>query len=199
VRTKVFLASLAAVGFATASPDACADVTSWLAVGGGYALQRDRRAGYNNFDPTMTYSLGVGSSPLSSVVFGGVVRGTTFFGLGTDLGVSVRACTGGFARGTWGGALELGGIWRYWRQGDFGEWPLQAVVTLGSPWGFQLAAGTEFASLDGARAALGGFAVLELDLLRLTVMRQGDTERWWYNPSPAGGHAASASASADRD
>lgn len=192
MRTQLFLACLLAAAVGTVCPDARADVTSWLAVGGGYALERDRHAGYNNFVPTMTYTVGVGSSPLSSVVVGGLVRGTTFFGLGTDLGVGVRAATGGFARGDWGGAIELGAIWRYWRHGDFGEWPLQAVLTLGSPWGFQVAAGMEFATLDGARAALGGFAVLELDLLRLTVMRQGGTERWWYNPSPAGGHMAGA-------
>jgi hypothetical protein len=29
-----------------------------------------------------------------------------------------------------------------------------------------------------------------VDLLRLTVMRQGSSERWWYNPAPAGGHVA---------
>ena len=163
MRTQLLVASLVAVGATTECPDARGDVTSWLSVGGGYALQRDWRAGYNNFDPTMTYTVGVGSSPLSSFVVGGVVRGTTFFGLGTDLGVAVRASTGGFARGDWGGAIELGGIWRYWRHGDFGEWPLQAVLTLGSPWGFQIAAGAEFATLDGARSAVGGFAVLELE------------------------------------
>lgn len=189
VRTLVLLGSFAFASIA-ACPDARADVSSALAVGGGYALQRDRHAGSNQFAPTMTYSLGVGSSPLSSVVVGGIVRGTTFFGLGTDLGVGVRASTGGFARGDWGGAIEVGGIWRPWRQGDFGEWPLQAVLTVGSPWGFQVAVGSEFTSLSGDRAAVGGFAVLELDLLRLTLMRQGGTERWWYNPSPAGGHVA---------
>jgi hypothetical protein len=31
-------------------------------------------------------------------------------------------------------------------------------------------------------------ALIEIDLLRLTVNRQGDTERYWYNPAPAGGH-----------
>jgi len=69
------------------------------------------------------------------------------------------------------------------------EWPAQAVVTGGSPWGFQIAVGTQLEAIDGARSAVGFFAALEIDLLRLTVMRQGTTERWWYNPAPAGGHA----------
>jgi hypothetical protein len=169
--------------------DARADVSSWLAVGGGYALQRDRVAARNDFAPTLTYSMGVGSSSLAPLVLGGVVRGATFFGLGSDLGLAVRGATGGFARGDWGAALEAGAIWRPWRQGSYGEWPIQGVLTLGSPWGFQVALGTEVASVDRGQPALGFFATIEIDLLRLTVMRQGATERWWYNPAPAGGHA----------
>jgi hypothetical protein len=33
----------------------------------------------------------------------------------------------------------------------------------------------------------GYYAALEIDLLRLTVDRRGNTERWWPNPNPAGG------------
>jgi hypothetical protein len=176
--------------FALALPPrgARGDVTSWLAIGGGYGVQRDRVAKHNQFATTLTYSLGVGSSPLSPLVLGGLVRGTSFLGLGTDLGVAVRAATGGFARGEWGAAIEAGGLWRPWLNGVYGEWPVQAVLTGGSPWGLELAVGAEFASLSGARAAVGAFAALEIDLLRLTVMRQGATEKWWYNPAPAGGH-----------
>ena len=177
-----------AIGLATRSADA--DVSSWLAVGGGYAMQRDRHAGEDHFAPTLSYSMGVGSSPLSPFVFGGLVRGTTFIGYGTDLGVGLRGATGGFARGDWGVALEADALWRPWGNGSYGQWPLQAALTAGSPWGFQVTLGADFASISGQRSAVGGFAVLEIDLLRLTVMRQGGTERWWYNPAPAGGHAA---------
>ncbi len=196
MRSGVFVVSFAAASLSLGigSP-ARADVSSWVAVDGGYALQRDRRAATNQFAPTMTYTVGVGTSPLSSVVLGGIVRGTTFFGLGTDLGVALRATTGAFARGDWGAALDIGAVWRYWRGGSYGDWPAQAVLTVGSPWGFEIAAGTEFASLSGQRAALGGFVTLGIDLLRLTVMRQGATERWWYNPAPAGGHQATSNTS----
>jgi hypothetical protein len=140
----------------------------------------------------MTYSVGVGSSPLAPLVLGGLFRGKTMFGLGTDLGVAVRAASGGFARGQWGFALDAGALWRPWRGGDYGQWPVQAVLTGGSPWGLQLAVGAELWSVSGGTPAQGVFAALEIDLLRLTLMRQGPTERWWPNPNPAGGHRATA-------
>jgi hypothetical protein len=158
-----------------------------MAVGAGYALERNRVVGENDFATTLTYSLGVGTSPLRPLVLGGLVRGTTFIDLGTDLGVAVRASTGGFARGDWGLAIEAGASWRPWRQSSYGAWPLQGVVTVGAPWGFQLAAGVELGTLTNELSAEGGFVALEIDLLRLTVMRQGATEKWWPNPDPVGG------------
>ncbi|MDP9000985.1 MAG: hypothetical protein M3O46_12830 [Myxococcota bacterium] len=175
-----------------ASRDAYADVTSWLAVGGGEALERNRPAATRDFAPALTYSVGVGSSSLASFVLGGLLRGKTMFGLGTDVGVAVRAASGGFARGDWGVALDVGALWRSWRGGAYGDWPLQAVITGGSPWGLQLAAGVELFSVAGGTSAQGGFAAVEIDLLRLTLMRQGPSERWWPNPNPAGGHRTTA-------
>ncbi|MGD0678221.1 MAG: hypothetical protein ABSC94_22655 [Polyangiaceae bacterium] len=181
-----------------APAEAEADVSSWLAVGGGYAMERDQ-AKKDHFATALTYSIGVGSSPLAPVVVGGLVRGTTFLDYGTDIAAGLRGTTGGFARGDWGAALEVDAVCRPWggasgawpwRNGTFGAWPLQAVLTAGSPWGFQLAFGAEVSSLSGGPSAVGGFATLEIDLLRLTVMRQGSTEHWWYNPAPAGGHLA---------
>jgi hypothetical protein len=184
---KIIPGAAVAVAVFTSNHAARADVSSWLAVGGGYALERDRKLGQNDFAPAMTYSLGVGSAPLAPFVVGGLVRATTFFGYGTDLGVGLRAATGGFARGDWGLAIEGDALWRPWLGGDYGRWPLQAALTGGLPWGFQVTVGAEFGSLSGERSAVGGFAVLEIDLLRLTVMRQGGSERWWSNPLPAGG------------
>jgi hypothetical protein len=58
------------------------------------------------------------------------------------------------------------------------------------PWGVQLAVGADFWNLEPAPShdARGFMVALELDVLRLTVMRQGATERHWRNPAPAGGH-----------
>jgi hypothetical protein len=159
-----------------------------MAVGGGGSAQLNRDTSSRDFAPSLTYSLGVGSSPLSSFVLGGLFRSETFFGLGTDLGIAVRASTGGFARGDWGAAIDAGALWRPWRGGNYGQWPLQGVLTLGCPWGLQLALGTELWSVSGGTPAQGFFAALEIDLLRFTVMRQGASEHWWPNPAPAGGH-----------
>jgi hypothetical protein len=186
IKTSVACA-LAFAALCFPSREAHADVSSWMAVGAGYALERNRVVGENDFATTLTYSLGVGTSPLRPLVLGGLVRGTTFIDLGTDLGVAVRASTGGFARGDWGLAIEAGASWRPWRQSSYGAWPLQGVVTVGAPWGFQLAAGVELGTLTNELSAEGGFVALEIDLLRLTVMRQGATEKWWPNPDPVGG------------
>ncbi len=168
-----------------------ADVTSWMAVGGGYAGQVNRDTTTLDQAAAFTYSIGVGTTPLRPLVVGGLLRGTTMFGLGTDLGLAVRAATGGFARGDWGVALDAGALWRSWGNDTHGTWPLQGVATIGAPFGFQLALGGEIWSVAGGTQAEGFFAALELDLLRLTVTRQGATERWWPNPAPAGGHLPS--------
>src|ERR1700691_4069691 len=139
--SPVFAAAVAISTWPVAQ--ARADVTSSLAIGGGYALERNRAEGQNDFAAALTYSLGVGTSPLAAFVVGGVVRGTTFVGYGTDVGLGIRASTGGYARGDWGIALEAGAVWRPWLDGTYGEWPLQGIVTVGAPWGFQLALGTE--------------------------------------------------------
>jgi hypothetical protein len=179
---------LVAAAAGLAAGDARADVSSWLAVGGGTAAQLAQGATTRDVAGTFTWSLGVGSSPLAPFVVGVIYRGTTMVGLGTDLGAALRLTTGGFSRGSWGVALDAGVAWRTWGLGSYGDSPVQGVLTLGSPWGLQLAAGAEVWSLDGGVPAQGFFAALELDLLRLTLMRQGATERWWPNPNPAGGH-----------
>ncbi len=168
-----------------------------MAVGGGSGLQLNRDSSHHDFAGSLTYSLGVGSSPLKPLVLGGLLRGQTFFGLGTDLGLAIRATTGGFARGDWGVALDAGVLWRPWGNGDYGEWPIQGVLTVGAPWGLQLALGAEVSSVSGGTPAQGFFAALEIDLLRLTVTRQGSTERWWPNPVPAGGHQSASNPGAD--
>lgn len=186
-----FFLSLAALGAASGvlfvPTTARADVTSWLAVGGGYGVQHIASADRMDRASIFTYSVGVGSSPRADWVFGGIARMTTFLTLGTDLSVSARATTGGFSRGQWGFALDAGVVGRYWRAGDYGVYPVRVVLTGGAPWGLQLAVGADAFSLGGGNPARGFFGVLEIDLLRLTVMRQGATDAWWRNPSPAGG------------
>jgi hypothetical protein len=168
-----------------------ADVSSWLSAGGGYGLKRSERAEAFDDAATVSFSLGVGTSPHGAVVFGGLLRSTTYVSLGTDLGVAARLATGGFARGQWGLALDVGPALRIWREAtNYGRYPLQAMIVGGAPWGLQVGVGADVLSLAGEPVARGVLAVLEIDLLRLTVMRQGATDRWWENPSPAGGRVA---------
>jgi len=168
--------------------DARADTSSWLSMGGGYGLQHADSRGTFDRAAAMTFGLGVGTEPTKAVVFGGTLRTTTFFSLGTDLGLAIRGATGGFARGQWGLAVDAGLAWRPWGDGDYGTWPVTGTIYLGMPWGFQFGVGGEAFRVFGSdRNAQGVFATLELDLLRLTLMRQGATDRYWENPSPAGG------------
>ncbi len=167
---------------------ASADVTSWLSGGGGYGLQHDDVTKTYARAPAATFAIGVGSDPTRSLVIGGVLRTTTHFTLGTDLGIAARFASGGFARGQWGFAVDAGPTWRSFGAGEYGRWPVSAMLIGGAPWGVQLGIGGDFARIGGQDSqARGAFAVLELDLLRLTVMRQGATDRYWPNSSPAGG------------
>ena len=171
-----------------AAGSARADIYSWLAIGGGYGIERNPVHSSSDSAGAFSASLGVGSSPRKAIVVGGVFRTVTYFELGTDVGIAARFASGGFARGQWGGAFDLGVLARPWRDGQYGRYPLQGVFTIGAPWGLELGLGVQAVNLGGNPQTLGGFSVLEIDLLRLTVMRQGKTDASWWNASPAGGH-----------
>jgi hypothetical protein len=188
VPALLLLCCASGAALATAGRDARADVSSFLAVGGGYSGQFAQGATTPDMASAITYSVGVGTSPLGSLVGAIMYRGATYVTLGTDVGMSLRLATGGYARGEWGVALDAGVLYRYWGNAEYGTWPLQGILTVGSPWGFQLALGSQVWDISGAPGAEGFFAALEIDLLRLTVTRQGPSERWWPNPNPAGGH-----------
>lgn len=172
--------------------DARADVTSWLSAGGGWGLKHDDARSTFDGAGAASFAIGVGSEPTASVVVGGVLRSTTYFTLGTDLGIAARFASGSFARGQWGFAVDVGPTWRTFGSGEYGRWPISAMLIGGAPWGLQLAVGGEALRIAGDDAHSRGLvALLEIDLLRLTVMRRGATDRHWENPSPAGGKTAS--------
>ena len=181
--TLSLLATLACAGSARA------DITSWLALGGGAGVQRSDASGNVDAAPNFSASIGVGSSPIPPVIVGGVFRTIVHFGLGTDISLAARVATRGFVRGGFGLAIDVGPAYRYWRGGDYGRYPIQGVLTIGLPAGLQVGLGGHIWSIDNlggaAPSAMGGFAVLELDLLRLTLMRKDNLE-YWPNPSAAG-------------
>lgn len=186
-RTSLVLSAVGCLAAVFHPSDARADVTSWFSAGGGYTLQRNDLRKSTSDAAAMSFALGVGSSPRGAVVVGGLIRSTTYFSLGTDLHLAVRAATGGFARGEWGAALDVGPSLRLWSDRNYGRVPIHGMVYLGAPWGLQLGLGGDVFDLTGKPNALGATALLEIDLLRLTVMRRGATTKWWSNPSPAGG------------
>ncbi len=188
----VSLASVATLLLATAA--ARADVSTWLALGGGATGQVTPGLSAPDTSAVFDWTVGVGTSPRAPIVVGGVYRGQIYPGFGTslaaDLGPALRIATGSFARGDWGVALDAGVVWRTW--GPYGWFPLQGVLTAGLPWGFQVAVGGQAWNIGSGSPAEGMFVALEIDLLRLTVTRQGSTDRWWFNPNPAGGRAQAA-------
>lgn len=167
---------------------ASAEPSAWLSGGGGYTLEHTDSRGKMDGAGAMSWAAGVGTSPLNPIVVGGTFRLTTNFGLGTDANLSLRVAQGSFVRGQWGLGAEVGPTYRYWRNGDYGTWPIGGTILLGAPWGLQLDVGGQFGKFAGGDpSALGVHAMLEIDFLRLTVFRQGSTDKWWENPSPAGG------------
>lgn len=195
MRAHVVLSTLLAIGATCTvhTSNARADVSSWLSVGGGYGMKRNDATGSLDRAASTSFALGVGTDPLRSIVVGGILRSTTYFTVGTDLGLAARVATGGFARGQWGLALDAGAMLRTFGSGEYGRWPLSAMLIGGAPWGVQLAVGGELLKVGGNDASAAGFvALLEMDLLRFTVMRQGATDRYWENPAPAGGRATQA-------
>jgi len=183
----VRIVATVAVALATGlvAPSARAELTSWFSLGGGVSAQREAAVDTMRGSSAVTAAVGVGSTARNPFVVGGLFRVLGMPQQGADISLSARVCTRGFARGDWGVALDVGAVARTWRSGTYGRWPLQGVVTVGVPWGFQVAGGVQAFDLAGGTAARGGFVALELDFLRLSVMRTGSTEAWWNNPAAA--------------
>lgn len=150
-------------------------MSSWLFAGGGFGSlsQGGRQEGAG----ALRLQLGTGTSPDAAFVLGGVAHTLSFFGEGTDLALSLRGATGGFARGDWGFALDAGGYQRFWGVGSSG---LLGSVSLGAPFGLQAVLDFEMGTNDARTFA----AFLGVDLLRLTVYRTVGTESY-PNPLPA--------------
>jgi hypothetical protein len=159
-----------------AARTARADVSSWLFLGAGPSgLYRSGASA--SYAASMQLDAGMGSTPKAPIAVGGLARVQTRFGDGTDAGLFVRTATGGFVRGNWGGALDLGGFGRFWGKTSPGY---AGSVSLGGPWGLTV-------GLDAAHATSGGStfaAVLGIDLARMSVYRTTGLD-WLPNPFPS--------------
>jgi hypothetical protein len=169
---RAFPAALLGLAAASFAHPARADATSWLSVAGGAGALSE--GGERQYPGALQLELGIGTTPVSSVVFGGVAKTLTYFGNGTDLAFTLRAATGGFARGGFGLAIDAGGFERWW--GEDAQGFLGALV-LGGPYGLQLTAMTE----QGTNNVQSYAATFGIDFLRLTVYR-GASGGYWPNP-----------------
>jgi hypothetical protein len=187
VRLRLFFpaAALLTAGSWLASPTpALAEPTSWLAVGGGYTLQLNGVTQTKDTSLAIEGAIGVGTPATTPFVVGGVFRAASYPGLGgVDMSLSLRLAMQSYCVGDWGLAADLGVGARLWGNAQY---PIHAVLIGGMPFGFQLAVGADFwdVSLQTPKAA-GGFVALEVDFLRLTSMRSGQTTKLWSNPAPA--------------
>ena len=160
----------------TASSSARADVSSWLFVGAGPTWLSDQRPDtVTRF--TLDLSIGMGTPPSDALIFGGMLDSSTHFSEGTDLALSLRSATHGFANGEWGLAVDLGAYQRWWGAGSTG---FRGALVLGAPWGLTLSGVAALGSNDARTYS----AVLGVDLARLTVYRRSGSS-WWKNPFPA--------------
>jgi hypothetical protein len=168
------LCAASALGIAqllVASP-AKADVSSWMFVGGGAGSVPGGHAGSQQTLGTLQLDAGFGSDPKRDWVFGGVGRTLTFFNAGTDLSLLLRTTTGGFSRGDWGLALDVGAYRRWWGPDQTG---LQASLNLGGPWGLQFGV-TGGVDRENQTVAF----TLGFDWARGTAHRQSG-QSWWPN------------------
>ncbi|MCL2824190.1 MAG: hypothetical protein FWD57_09380 [Polyangiaceae bacterium] len=165
--------ALATIAWSSA---ASAEVSSWVFVGGGANWLSERASGYE-MAPSMQIDVGMGSPPSRSFVVGMLGRTITNFGRGTDLALALRGTTGGFSRGGYGVAVDLGMYRRWWGMGSWG--PIGSLH-LGGPYGLQLTGNVEIGTQEHRT-----FGVLfGVDLLRLTVHRPAH-DKWWMNPRPS--------------
>lgn len=164
------------VALSACASRASADVSSWIFAGYGPAAVDDG----SGFKTTSLLALetGLGTPPTGPLVFGGMFKLGTYFGRGTDLGLSLRTASRGFVLGDWGAALDLGGYDRLWEVGSLGA---QGSLVLGAPWGITLSVTGGMGTND----ARHGSAVIGIDFARLTVYRSSG-ESWFMNPYPAG-------------
>jgi hypothetical protein len=180
MRAHPFLATLVAsaagVAVSLSGGVAHADSSAWMFVGGGLVSGKMYAEDMSS-SGSMSFDIGVGTSPDGVVVLGGLFKIVPVFGSGTDFALTLRGATRGFQAGDFGLAIDAGGYARYWNGGSVGG---TGAVVLGAPLGLQLS----LQGLVGSNDALGFGAIAGIDFLRLTTQRQTLLD-WWPNPSPA--------------
>lgn len=169
----VLLPAAAVLSTATAH----ADVSSWLFLGMGPS-GLDRSSYGRDVLTSMQIDTGIGLPPSYGIVPGLLFRMNTRFGEGSDLAVLVRTASGGYVRGDWGLAVDLGGYERWW--GTEPAPGFAGTLSFGAPWGITLNANFQQGSNDVRTYS----AVLGLDIARFTIHRTSGLD-WLSNPYPS--------------
>jgi hypothetical protein len=171
-RHGALVAALFGLAMATVSEGARADAASWFSLAGGAGVYSEGDT--RRYPGALQLELGMGSTPASPIVIGGVAKTFSYFGHGTDLALTLRMATGGYARGWFGVALDAGAYQRWWGTDSTG---FMGAFVVGGPLGLQLSAMTEQGTNDVRVYA----ATFGIDFLRLTVYRNA-SGGYWPNP-----------------
>jgi hypothetical protein len=169
---RPFLGSCLALATLLGTAQASADASSWVGINGG-AARLQQPFGVETTPGLMQLDLGVGTSPSNAFVLGGLLRSSTYFGDGTDLALMSRMTTGGFSRGDYGLALDLGVAQRWWGPSSTA---LAVSLDAGAPWGLTLGLNGSFAPDSVMTIGL----VVGIDFARFTVHRRSGSD-WWPN------------------
>ncbi len=176
LRACALLGPLTLLGGLLCSSHARADVSAWTHIAGGTLGWQGGDNDELKASAIMSIDAGLGTTPRSSVIFGGYFKVMPVIGYGTDLGLLMRVATRGFQTDYIGFAFDAGAYQRFWGAGSTGG---IAQIVLGLPLGFQLTG----IGMGGSKDTFGFGATLGIDLVRLTVDRQHLLE-WWPNPRP---------------
>ena len=177
MRRAPLFAALAAVAAVTCCGGAArADTSAWMFVGGGVVGNQMNGEDMSS-SGSMSFDIGVGTSPDGRFILGGLFKIVPVFGSGTDFALTLRGATRGFQAGDFGFAVDAGGYARYWDGGSVGG---TGALVFGAPLGLQLS----LQGLVGTNDTRGFGAIAGIDFLRLTTQRQTLLD-FWPNPSPS--------------
>jgi hypothetical protein len=175
------LAAATALASTAIAGAARADATGWASASGGVAYLApaasipDADGEREELRSQLAFDVGVGTSPASPIIVGGLFRVSPTIGELTDFSWVLRGANRTFQSGPIGIALDVGFYARADEEASIG---LVGGPIVGGPLGLQLAIQGHLGSED----ELGASALLGVDLLRLTMYRE-DLLEWWPNPA----------------
>lgn len=146
-------------------------------VGAGWSRVQETNLGEGSDFSALLFNAGFGTNPAAPWVLGGVLQGGANFGFGSEWGGALRITSGGYSRGTWGLAFDVG---PQYRVGEHAGAIGSGRLSVGGPWGLALNAGASYGEDEVATFTVA----LGVDFARLTVHRTSGLD-WFPNPYPS--------------